>query len=72
MLLTRDQLKDLTGRSQPTAQIRWLRERGWAFQIRADGRPVVSLDEFKGQMCSGSKPQKRVGPNLAALDRVMS
>lgn len=33
LILNHEELKDLTDRSQPAAQIRWLRERGWTFEV---------------------------------------
>lgn len=36
------ELARLTGRSRRTAQIRWLRDHGYVFEVNADGVPVVA------------------------------
>ena len=41
MLLTAEQVADLTGYVKPTAQVGWLRQRGWRFEVGGDGRPKV-------------------------------
>lgn len=34
--LTSQELANLTGRTQPAAQIRWLADRSWLYEIGAD------------------------------------
>jgi hypothetical protein len=41
MFLTPDELKSLTGYVRPSAQIRWLRTRGYRFEIGGDGLPKI-------------------------------
>jgi len=41
MLLTEQELKELTGRVRPSAQVRWFKAHGWPFEQDADGRPKV-------------------------------
>ena len=42
MILTPDELVDLTDRPHPKRQIEWLTRRGWVFEVGASGRPKVS------------------------------
>lgn len=42
MFLTDDELTFLTGYKLPSAQIRWLRERGWRYEENRIGRPRVA------------------------------
>lgn len=42
MFLTETELRDLTGYVRPSAQIRWLRTRGYRFEIGGDGLPRLS------------------------------
>jgi hypothetical protein len=53
MLLTEQDIKELTGRQRPTAQVRWLKAHGWPFEVDADGRPkvlrAVSVARLGGQ-----------------------
>ena len=41
MFLTEQNMKELTGRVRPCAQIRWLKDNDWPFEINALGHPVV-------------------------------
>lgn len=72
MFLTADELRELTGLTRWSAQIRWLSARGWAHAVRADGRPVVSRKEAERQLESrGSAPRARATsePDFAAARR---
>lgn len=41
MLLTTDEIAQLTGYARPTNQIDWLRSRKWRFEIGGDCQPKV-------------------------------
>jgi hypothetical protein len=41
MFLSTDQLAELTGYKVAYYQVRWLRARGWTFEVGGDGRPKV-------------------------------
>ena len=69
MFLTANQLKDLTGYRKPALQRRWLAENGYSFDVRADGRPVVSRTHYENRH-EGPTVRQRTRPNLAALDQV--
>ena len=68
MFLATDELTQLTGVKRPSAQIAWLRDRGWKFEVNAAGRAVVAKAEADRHLVSGParKPRTQV-PNLAAL-----
>lgn len=53
LTLARDNLEELTGRSQPAAQIRWLNERRWVYDVGLDGQPKVALAYFERRMVRG-------------------
>lgn len=53
MFLTPAELKELTDLEQHAAQIRWLTDRGWKFEIGASGRPKVLRAEAERHMLSG-------------------
>ncbi len=64
MFLTPEQLVDLTGLTQPAAQLRWLRKNGITAYERADGRPRVPEAQFKKE----KPPQGGVSqPDFGAL-----
>ena len=48
--LTSEELREITGKVKPSAQIRYLRKLGITFIIRADGKPVVSRNRFEAVM----------------------
>lgn len=57
MFLTPDQLHELTDYKRAADQIRWLREKGYPFEIGASGRPKVlsSMIEIRLQAKGGPK-----------------
>lgn len=67
IILTRDELKDITGYVKPALQCRWLAQHGYYFDVRADGHPTVSRAHYESKHQGGKG--KRVGLNLQALDR---
>lgn len=61
LMLSDTELSGLTGRSQPAAQIRWLKHRDWLFEISQDGLPKVACAYFERRLVSG----ENVKPNEA-------
>jgi Domain of unknown function (DUF4224) len=68
LLLTVVDLKELKGRVQPAAQLRWLHRSGWRFTVNALGHPVVAVAEFERRMVGGNKPIRNQEPNWSAID----
>ncbi len=54
MFLSPQELKDLTDRKIPKAQINWLKQQSYPFEISANGRPKV-LREYVMQKLRDSK-----------------
>jgi hypothetical protein len=46
-------MKELTGYTRVSAQIRWLRRHGWKFIVNGPGDPIVALAEFNRHMVGG-------------------
>mgnify|MGYP000712768100 CR=1 FL=1 len=68
MFLTADELVDLTDRSNPKYQAKWLAEHGYPFEISAAGKPKVLRTEVERRLSSTAQRQmKRAEPNWAAL-----
>jgi len=65
ILLTRDEVSDLTGLKKKSAQVKWLRQNGIRHWIAADGHPRVPRSVIE----SSDRPAttRRAEPNLAAL-----
>lgn len=66
MLLTPEQVTELTDRPQPKRQIEWLTRNGWTFQIGASGLPKVSRAEFDTRM-GGKQQARRWEPDLSNI-----
>ena len=66
MFLTVDELADLTGLKRPTAQLNWLRLRGWPVESDAKGRPRVLRSVVEARLGGVSAPT-RAEPNFGAL-----
>ncbi len=75
MFLTDADLQSLTGYKRPAEQRRWLTSHGWAFEVRADGKNRVLVEEAHAKMLTpqtGARARARntgwsAEPDLAAL-----
>lgn len=65
LILTREELRDLTGYQRPSKQIAKLRAYGIRHIIAADGHPRVLRSEV-----GSNQTQPRRAPNFEALRRV--
>jgi hypothetical protein len=65
MFLTQEEIKQLTGYKNPSAQMRWLQREGFYFRVAADGRPRV-LKQFVINTLGGhfteTQGSRRAGP----------
>jgi len=61
MFLTTEELCELTGLARPNAQARWLQDRGFIYQVRADGRLIVSRRHVEQRL--GGETDSR-SPNM--------
>jgi len=54
--MTADQLKELTDKEKPSAQIRWLEQNGWVYSVSAMGRPkvLVAYADQRGGLAKGA------------------
>jgi hypothetical protein len=60
VFLSPDEIHDLTDRKIAAAQIRWLRDRGFKFEVSARGRPKVLKAEVERQMLSGTRRSREL------------
>ena len=58
MLLSPEELLELTDYRRAADQIRWLTDHGWKFEVGATGRPKVLRAEAERRMLSGGKPRQ--------------
>jgi len=70
LFLTADELRDLTGRARPGAQIKWLRANGFDVVVRADGLPRVLRAAVEARMGAPIRPTEPspVKPDWSSLD----
>ncbi|WP_041647974.1 DUF4224 domain-containing protein [Aromatoleum aromaticum] len=70
MFLNKDELRNLTGYQMPSAQKRWLTDRGWPYEENAAGYPKVLRSVVEKRMGGSTEPvRRRQGPNLEAILR---
>ena len=70
ILLTDEEVRDLTGYSRPSAQIRWLRRQGWRFTVNALGKPAIAVAEFNRRMVGNGGAITQQEPDWNALNAV--
>lgn len=70
LCLSPEELLELTEFKRSADQIRWLRERDWAYEVGASGRPKVARAEYERHMIGGQTAdrRRRRQMNLAALE----
>jgi hypothetical protein len=72
MLLSQDDIRELTGYKKAASQIQWLRQNGIKHLIGCDGKPRVLLSQIESIIGSNTKNTKRrVEPDEQGLDQFM-
>lgn len=66
MFLTAADLKQLTGYTRPSAQVRWLRRHGFKITVNGLKEPVVTVAEVNRHLTGGRAA--RMEPNFEALN----
>ena len=66
MFLTPAELHDLTGYKRASAQLTWLRERGWPVEEDRHGRPRLLRAVLEARM-GAVPPPSEAAPNWDAL-----
>jgi hypothetical protein len=67
MILTPDELEQITDYKQPAAQIKWLRLHRWRFEIGASGYPKVDVAEKDRHLVGARTDDVDEEPNLGAF-----
>lgn len=60
MFLSREDLVELTDRQTARAQIAWLAEHGYRFEVSAAGRPKVLRSAVEARLGGAAEPAKRL------------
>ena len=66
MFLTAADLLNMTGYKSSRGQSQWLAANGYSFDIRADGRPNVLVDQVRERQLK-TAARARPRPNLANI-----
>ena len=67
LFLNHDEIEELTGYKKPSAQIRWLREHGYLFEVDARGRPRVLTSHVMRKL--GGEVQSEPNPPQLRLPK---
>lgn len=69
LILSADELHELTGYQKPCKQIAWLRGEGFIFRIAADGHPRVDRSHYLKVMggTAEATQHKKTEPNFGHL-----
>ncbi len=72
LLLTADEVQDVTGYRLFKLQVAWLRLKGWRFEVNALGRPIVARRYAEKMLgCGGDDTDAPAAqPNFRALRAV--
>jgi hypothetical protein len=67
LFLTTDEVAVLTGFKTPVRQTKWLRTKGWRFEINGNRRPIVARKYAEKMLGCGIPEESAYRPNFAAL-----
>lgn len=68
MFLTPSEIQRLTGKTRHSAQIRWLRARGYKIDVNGLGEPIVHVREANRKLVGGSVSREQE-PDWGAMHR---
>lgn len=67
MFLTHAEVERLTGKKRPSAQIRWLRKRGYRIEVNGLGEPILAIAEYTRKAVGGGY-SRHEEPNWGAMN----
>ena len=66
MFLTVSEIERLTGKKRPSAQVRWLRKKGYKIEVNGLGEPILAVAEYTRKAVGGSVARQEE-PNWGAM-----
>lgn len=66
MFLTEEEIQRLTGKKRPSAQITWLKTKGYRFSVNGLNQPVVAVAEANRKLVGGTAARQQE-PNWEAM-----
>lgn len=72
MIVSKDDIKKLTGFVRMAAQVRWLQQHGWKFAVNRLGEPVIAVEEFNRQLVGGRQPKQvqKQEPDFSSINNL--
>lgn len=67
LLLSDDELRDLTGYKRAADQCRWLEARKWKFELSVSGKPRLSRAYVESRLSDNAVTPKAWEPDFSAL-----
>ncbi len=68
LFLESDEIETLTGYKLPTHQTKWLRLKGWRFELNGNRKPIVARKYAEKMLgCGTDETQPTPRPNFNAL-----
>lgn len=68
LFLEWEEVATLTGYKLSTHQIKWLRSKGWRFELNGNRRPIIARKYAEKMLgCGGIEEPSRPQPNFNAL-----
>ncbi len=68
MFLSPEEVQRLTGKKRHSAQVRWLRDHGYRFDVNGLGEPVVAIAEVNRKLVGGAAAREKAEPNWDEMD----
>ena len=68
--LTPEEVQTLTGLKSSVRQVRWLRAKGWRFELNAIQRPIIARSYAERMLGCGPDFSSSARPNFSALRTV--
>lgn len=69
LLLSHEEVQEITGFKMARFQVAWLQRKGWRFEINGAGRPIVARRYAEKMLGCGGEDEQRPRPNFGALLR---
>ena len=71
LFLTSDEIETLTGYKLPAHQTKWLRKKGWRFELNCNRKPIIARKYAEKMLgCASDTPESFPRPNFRALQAI--
>lgn len=70
IILTPDELHEITGLLYPAAQIKWLKKNHWQFVVNHKNKPIVGRDYARSKLAGSDKVDTKPARSLPNFENV--